>query len=187
MGRGVSPALVLVGLLVVVAVVYLLTRDNKEGMRGIAGSIEATATGAWSPAKPRPYFQGMPPSLAVENKYHELIQKECGPDGYDSYDCRQKVYYKTLKEGTYDKGDLICARYKSDEDKYYKCLDGIYSNYLYMDHWAGPDRGCLCPDGSTGALQQPDGSCFCGPHRVMEDRRPLDQRGLPVDRVFGRA
>jgi len=71
------------------------------------------------PSHQGPWFQGMPPSLRVENNYHRCIQANGGD--YGNYELRQKCYIQTLKDGTYDKADLMCWNHKDNEDEYFKC------------------------------------------------------------------
>ena len=104
-------------------------------------------------------------------------------------ECGQKAYIKTVKGGTTDKADLICLKYKGDEDTYYKCLDGVYGNYIWMDRFTGASP-CLCPSkdmpgqgqGALGA----DGKCWCGKTRPLKQRWQLDQNGEVVDRLHAR-
>lgn len=131
------------------------------------------------------YFQGMPPSLRVENDYHGYMlspkdEGGCGGD-YGNFECRQKAYLKAMKAGSTDKADLICYRHRNNEDDYYACLDSVYGNYIWMDRFAGVDT-CVCPDGGTGT-RDPDGSCFCPEDRPLHDRRLVDRNDEIVDRV----
>jgi len=125
------------------------------------------------PSHQGPWFQGMPPSLTVENDYHSCIL-ESGGD-YGNYELRQKCYVKTLKNGTYDKADLMCWRHRHNEDDYYKCLDTIYGNLLWADRFAGI-KPCICPDGSQGASTSSD-ECSCPPYRPLHDRKMVNEYG----------
>lgn len=127
------------------------------------------------PSHQGPWFEGMPPSLKVERTYHDYVKEDCGGD-YGNYECKQKAYIKTLKDGTFDKADLICWAYRNNEDDYYKCLDGVYGNYIWMDRFTGAGP-CHCPDGiqSGQGASRADGSCFCPPPRPLHDRRMLDE------------
>jgi hypothetical protein len=132
------------------------------------------------PSHQGPWFQNLPPSLRVENNYHSCIQENGGD--YGNYELRQKCYVKTLKDGTYDKADLMCWRHKDNEDDYYACLDFIYAG---GNNWM--DRGtssgfCVCEDGSKGILEA-DGTCFCPRYRPMHDRRMVDENDEIVDRL----
>ena len=123
------------------------------------------------PSHQGPWFQGMPPSLRVENDYHSCILEHGGD--YGNYELRQKCYIKTLKNGTYDKADLMCWRHRHDENDYYKCLDSIYANLLWLDRFSGI-KPCLCPDGSEGSSTSDD-ECFCPSPRPLHDRREVNQ------------
>ena len=133
-------------------------------------------SGGFLPSHQGPYFEGMPPSLHVENRYHNNMQEYCCGN-YENYKCRQKSYLMAMKDGTTDKADLMCHRFRHDEDKYYECLDGIYGNYLWMDRFTGV-QPCRCPDGSQGASGEY--GCFCPAPRALEDRRPTDAFDRPV-------
>lgn len=132
------------------------------------------------PSHQGPYFQGLKPSIPVENRYHANIHSMCGGD-YGNYKCRQAAYLKALKNGTTDKADLICQQHQGDEQKYYECLDGVYGDYKWMDRFVGTDP-CLCPGRKTGATAI-DGSCHCGLERPQHDRRPLDEFNNVVTRL----
>jgi hypothetical protein len=127
------------------------------------------------PSRQGPWFQGMPPSLRVENDYHSCILENGGD--YGNYELRQKCYTKTLKNGTFDKADLMCWRHRHNEDDYYKCLDSIYGNLLWVDRFAGL-KPCICPDGRQGASTSED-ECFCPEYRPLHDRREFNQFDQP--------
>lgn len=132
------------------------------------------------PSHQGPWFQNLSPSLRVENRYHQCILENGGD--YGNYELRQKCYIKTLKDGTNDKADLLCWRYRNDEDQYYNCLDYIYGG---GNNWM--DRGtsigfCRCEDGSKGVLEQ-SGACFCPEYRPLNDRRMVDENDDIVDRL----
>jgi hypothetical protein len=154
------------------------------------------------------YFQGMPPSLKVENDYHSqmLAPKEIGgcEGDYGNFECAQKSYLKAMKAGTTDKADLICHNYNpdagGDEDSFYKCLDSVYGNNRWMDRSVGTDS-CMCQndDGTTevGTLTDFGTStttssstggagvgCFCPKARPLHDRRPVDINHNLIDRVY---
>jgi len=133
------------------------------------------------PSHQGPHFEGLPPSLRVENDYHRCIQEIAGGD-YGNYEARQKCYIKTMKNGTFDKADLICWRHRNDEDAYYACLDSVYGNYLWMDRWAGV-KPCRCEDGSTGVSNEKD-ECVCPSYRPLHDRRMTDGEDRIVGRVW---
>ena len=119
---------IVVAAIVASAIAYyiMVYRKKKEGM-----SLGESHT--FNPKEEETYyFQGMPPSLKVENNYHKYMKEMC-KGNYNDLKCRQKAYLKTMKDGTYDKVDLMCAAYKNDEDKYYECLDSTYGNNLWMD------------------------------------------------------
>lgn len=187
MARGSSMTLVLGLLVAVLIVVFLVGLGRGPKNEGLDSTTfpkldeqdlpDQGVKHGFLPSKQFPYFQGMPPSLKVENSYHRYVADECDGD-YGNYECRQKAYIKTMKDGTFDKADLICHNYKDDEDRYYACLDSVYGNYIWMDRNTGTDP-CACPDGSQGASAA-DGSCYCPPARPLNDRRPLDADGEPV-------
>src|SRR5437868_7754889 len=132
------------------------------------------------PSHQGPWFQNLPPSLRVENAYHSCIQENGGD--YGDYELRQKCYIKTLKDGTHDKADLMCWRYRHDENLYYRCLDSVYGG---GNNWM--DRGtstgfCWCEDGAKGVLKA-DGSCFCPSYRPLHDRREVDENDEIVYRM----
>jgi len=134
------------------------------------------------------YFQGMPPSLKIENDYHKKMistSDEGGCDGdYGNFECRQKSYLKAMKNGSTDKADLICYRHRNNEDEYYACLDAVYGNYLWMDRYVGTDScKCFGPPSFTGT-KMADGSCFCPSDRPLHDRRPVDSNDDIVNRVL---
>ena len=131
------------------------------------------------PSHQGPWFQGMPPSLRVENNYHRCIQANGGD--YGNYELRQKCYIQTLKDGTYDKADLMCWNHKDNEDEYFKCLDFVYGGgNNWMDR--GSSSFCTCPDGKPGAGTA-SGECFCPSHRPMHDRREVDENDEIVYRM----
>jgi hypothetical protein len=140
------------------------------------------------PAYQGPHFQGMPPSLKVENDYHAIMLSDCNGD-YGDFRCRQKAYIKAMKAGTTDKADLICWRHRDNEDDFYDCMDGVYGNYVWADRYTGPDGGCVCPNskpGTVGTLTADDMGnkfCFCPEYRPLHDRQPVDRNDDIVDRV----
>lgn len=177
---------ILVGVIILVAVVLLLMKygKNREGMESIAKigpDPNVSYKSGFLPSKQGLFFQNLGPSLPVENRYHACISEDCGGD-YGEYSCRQKCYLKTLKNGTLDKADLMCWTKKDNEDEYYKCLDGIYGNYIWADRFCGA-APCLCPGGGQGASTD-DGRCHCPPKRPLNDRRPLDNENRVVDRLI---
>ncbi len=142
------------------------------------------------PAYQGPYFQGMPPSVQVENAYHSGVldpsPSGCSGD-YGNFECLQKQYYKAVKGGATDKADLICYSKRHNENEYYQCLDGVYGNYVWGDRPTGTDS-CVCWDAETqsnytGTVTSSEGDCFCPGPRPMHDRRPVDQNDDIVDRV----
>lgn len=130
------------------------------------------------PEAPVYYYQNMPPSLRVENQYHECAINECG-GVYNDYECLQKCYIKTMKDGTNDILDRVCEQYKDDEGKYYSCLDANYANYIWMDRETGIGS-CLCPDGSVGPFMSDGVTCSCIPKIPLSDRRMRDAEGRPA-------
>ena len=138
------------------------------------------ASQGFLPSRQAPIFQNLPPSTRIENAYHKYIQDDCGGD-YSNYECRQKAYVKTMKDGTFDKADLICYNRRHNENDYYACLDSVYGNYLWADRYVGTEP-CTCPDGSMGPRAS-DWSCSCTKHRPLVDRRPVDADGNIVKRV----
>lgn len=125
------------------------------------------------PSHQGPWFEGMPPSLRVENDYHACILQSGGD--YGNYELRQKCYIKTLKNGTYDRVDLMCWNYRHDEDQYYRCLDSIYGNLTWIDRFSGL-KPCICPDGSSGSSTIDD-QCSCPEYRPLNDRRMVNEYG----------
>lgn len=180
-----SKTLVII-ILVLAGLLVLRTMVTRENLVPIQDDI--TSKAGFLPSHQGPYFQGLPPTLDMENTYHTLIHDDCAGD-YSNLECRQKAYIKTVKGGTTDKADLICLKYKGDEDTYYKCLDGVYGNYIWMDRFTGASP-CLCPSkdmpgqgqGALGA----DGKCWCGKTRPLKQRWQLDQNGEVVDRLHAR-
>jgi hypothetical protein len=170
--------IIVVGVIAGTAIaIWLWRRSSKQNF--IPATYKDYKSG-FLPSHQGPYFQNMPPSLKVENTYHQYIANECGGD-YGNYECRQKAYLKTMKDGTFDKADLICQRYKNDEDAYYGCLDGVYGNYLWMDRDVGTEA-CACPGGRTGVYRA-NGECFCPSERPLHDRRPVDENDQIVNRL----
>lgn len=150
-------------------------RDNFAGQ-------ELNYKPGFLPAYQGLYFQGMPPSLKVENDYHSLMLNECDGD-YGNFECRQKSYLKAMKAGSTDKADLICGRKRGNEDEYYACLDAVYGNYLWMDRQVGTDScKCFGDPSYTGTIMT-DGSCFCPSRRPLNDRRPVDSEHQVIDRI----
>jgi hypothetical protein len=144
------------------------------------------------PSHQGPHFEGMPPSLKVENDYHSLMigpdtQGGCNGD-YGNFECRQKSYIKAMKAGTTDKADLICYRHHpsrgGDENQYYACLDAVYGNYQWMDRFVGVGScSCVGPEGQYTGTFNADGSCFCPSDRPLHDRRLVDSQDQIVTRV----
>lgn len=130
------------------------------------------------------FFQGTSPTMRVENDYHRYIKEDCGGN-YQDYKCRQKAYIKAMKNGTFDRTDLICSRYEDDEDKYYQCLDAVYGDYKWMDRFTGA-APCKCPGLLGQGASGPDG-CFCPTGRTLRDRRPTDEYHQPVEYVYTNA
>lgn len=188
--------IIAVAVCIALLILLLMMRSKKEGLMIDVSNLPKTKSGkpifpsrdptyksGYLPSKQNPYplyFQNLQPSLTTENTYHNLISRECDGD-YGDFECRQKSYIKTLKGDTTDKADLLCWRYRHDEDKYYGCLDSIYGDYLWNDRFSGASP-CLCEDGTQGALSA-YGSCDCPPKRPLHDRRPLDQNYEVVDRL----
>jgi len=178
---------VLIGLVVLVLLLILRTMVTKENLVPIQD--EVTDKRGFLPSHQGPYFQNLPPTLDMENTYHTLIHDDCNGD-YSNLECRQKAYIKTVKGNSTDKADLICDQYRNDEDRYYKCLDGVYGNYIWMDRFTGVSP-CRCnspqlPDRGQGALAS-DGSCYCGKNRPLKQRYGYDQNGIVIDRLNGEA
>lgn len=157
--------------------IYTLKKKEKFESRHSQGSMGVQNTN-YSFKQPL-YFEGMPPSLKVENTYHNQMLapvENGGCDGdYTNIECRQKAYIKTMKDGTTDKADLICYRHRDNEDEYYACLDAVYGNYLWMDRGLGTDScKCFGPPSYSGTKMH-DGSCFCPSKRELKDRRMVDE------------
>jgi len=127
------------------------------------------------------YYQNLPPSLHVENNYHTCMLTDCNAD-YENYECRQKCYIKTMKDGTMDKADLICYKYRDSEEAYYECLDSVYGNYIWLDRNTGPDS-CPCPPGPdggsrTGYYDPVTLRCICrDKHAPLYNREPRNRFG----------
>lgn len=130
------------------------------------------------------YYQNLPPSLHVENNYHRCVIGECQGD-YENYECRQKCYLKTMKDGTFDRADLICYNegLKGD-DAYYQCLDSVYGNYIWMDRNTGVGS-CKCPNGTTSYRDQHTQECICRDHPPLKYRTPMNEFGetLPYGKM----
>jgi len=178
-----SSKVVMIALAVAIVCLMLKATVTKESLVPIQDEI--TSKTGFLPSHQGPYFQGLPPTLDMENTYHTLIHDDCNGD-YANLECRQKAYIKTVKGGSVDKADLICLKYKKDEDAYYKCLDGVYGNYIWMDRFTGA-QPCVCnskefPGQGQGALGA-NGKCWCGVKRPLTQRWQLDQNGEIVDRL----
>ncbi len=172
---------------VATAITIALIMRNKQKFVNLSDdpSFQLGFKPGFLPSHQGPYFQGMPPSLKVENDYHSLMLDECKGD-YGNFECRQKSYLKAMKAGTTDKADLICSAYADNEDRYYQCLDGVYGNYQWADRYVGVDGPCLCENGATGSLTGDtlgNISCFCPSDRDLHDRRPVDINDEIVDRI----
>lgn len=121
------------------------------------------------------YFQNLPPTLALEDRYHICAIKECGGD-YENVECLQRCYVLSMKNGTSDRADLICHNEKHDLAKYVDCMDGVYSNYKNLDRSTGI-TSCPCPDGTTSYIGK-GGGCVCrGENYPLKVRLPTDESG----------
>lgn len=179
----INSTLIIIVALVILGIVLLTKLPTKYENLSLAesnASVEENIKHGFLPSRQGPYFEGMTPSLRVENNYHRYIAEDCGGDYYN-LECRQRAYIKTMKDGTFDRTDLICDRYKNDEKKYYKCLDTMYANLLWMDRFVGLEP-CLCADGAKG-VSRADMSCFCPLPRPLKDRRPVDEVGDIVMKI----
>lgn len=165
------PAIWIILGVVVLLVVYSRYNSDSNNTISFKGPVSTEYKPGFLPSHQGPWFQGMPPSLRVENSYHQCIH-ESGGD-YGDYGQRQRCYIKTLKDGTYDKADLMCWRHRHDEKAYYNCLDGIYGQLLWADRFAGI-KPCLCEDGSVGSSTSDD-RCFCPTPRPLHDRSEVNQ------------
>ena len=173
---------ILVAFLLVAAAIVWMCMSKGSNERYDRIPIEAvTPKGLPSVLKDKQFFSGTSPSLRVERDYHQLIHDECGGN-YQDYKCRQKAYLKALKNGTYDRADLICSRYDNDEDAYYRCLDGVYGQYMWMDRFSGT-QPCKCP-GLLGQGASTLDTCFCPTGRDLRDRRPTDNQHRLVEKVL---
>lgn len=177
--------IVLIFAAVVIGVIIWASDYSKQNFSSAAQDISSLPAAelnykpGFLPSHQGPWFQNLPPSLRVENNYHSCIQENGGD--YGNYELRQKCYIKTLKDGTYDKADLMCWQHKDNEEEYYKCLDFIYGGgNSWMDR--GSSSFCLCPDGTPGAGAA-DGSCFCPSYRPMNDRRMVDENDEIISRL----
>lgn len=192
MGVSVSKNYILCGSIAVVLsitffiVLWKRKKDEKFVSIATEEGLKMNYKPGFLPSHQGPYFQGMPPSLKVENDYHTNMLNNCQGD-YGNFECRQKSYLKAMKAGTTDRADLICYKYRHNEDDYYRCLDGVYGNYLWSDRYVGTDRACDCPDGMNGTLTTDElGNldCFCPDPRPLHDREPVDHNNELVDRVL---
>jgi hypothetical protein len=181
---------ILAAVIIIAAVLLLLKRcssGTKENMIPITQQV--TEKRGFLPSHQGPWFQNLPPSTKMENDYHTYIHNDCNGD-YANLECRQKAYIKAVKAGTTDLKDLLCWRMHPDqggtEDLYYKCLDGVYGNYIWMDRFTGASP-CLCNNGEFPGQGQgagaADGSCYCPKHRPLAQRWALDENGQVVDRI----
>jgi len=178
---------IVLGIVIIVIVVISTNKPHNEGLvlspqvdRTLQVAEELHYKPGFLPSHQGPWFQNLPPSLRVENNYHSCIQAEGGD--YGNYELRQKCYVKTLKDGTYDKADLMCWNHRNNEENYFRCLDFIYSGgNSWMDR--GSSSFCLCPDGITPGAGKADGSCFCPSQRPMNDRREVDENDQIIDRI----
>jgi hypothetical protein len=182
--------LIIVGAIVVIGIIFCVIRSPRERLSSMDAPVEGKMTldqakalhykPGFLPSHQGPWFEGLPPSLRVENNYHNCISENGGD--YGNYEMRQRCYVKTMKDGTFDKADLMCWRHRDNQDDYENCLDFIYSG---GNNWM--DRGtstgfCLCDNGEKGVLKA-DGSCFCPSYRPMNDRRMVDENDEIVDRL----
>lgn len=172
-----------------VLVFLLLTKSLRVKENMVPITQQVTEKRGFLPSKQGPYFENLPPSTKMENDYHVGIAEDCNGN-YADLECRQKAYIKAVKAGTTDIKDLLCWRMHPDqggtEDSYYKCLDGVYGDYHWMNRDTGVDP-CLCENGEfpgqgQGAYAE-DGSCYCPPKRPMSQRWPLDQYNNVVSRI----
>lgn len=180
----------LICILVLLVAGFLLLRrcGSKEHLVPI--TQEVTENPGFLPSHQGPWFQNLPPSTTMENDYHAAMSQDC-KGNYADLVCRQKAYIKAVKAGSTDLKDLLCWRFRpgapgGSEDLYYKCLDGVYGNYTWMNRFTGTDP-CLCANGEfpgqgQGAYAE-DGSCYCPNMRPMKQRWPLDQDGNVVSRI----
>lgn len=169
----------------IAAVVFLFLRyRSKENLVPIT-QVE-TERKRWFPFQKPYWFQNLLPTLDIEQAYHAHVQEDCGGD-YSKLRCLQKAYLKAIKGDTTDKADLMCSRFKNDEDKYYDCLDGIYGDRRWMDRYTGTEP-CHCsngefPDQGQGASSADPEKCYCPDMRPQSERWGLDQYGNVVDRL----
>lgn len=120
------------------------------------------------------YFQNLPPSLDLENRYHTCIVDNCGAD-YNNAECLQRCYILSMKNGTTDKADLICFDKKDNAADYLDCMDGVYHNYKNLDRSMGVST-CKCPNGSTSYMSS-EGVCVCHETKPLNVRFPTDKHG----------
>ena len=182
-----SSGWIVLGALVVLTCLFLFKQrsgfqrmDPQEMIvNGVKIPVSTEYRPGFLPSRQGPWFQGMPPSLRVENDYHSCILENGGD--YGNYELRQKCYIKTLKDGTYDKVDLMCWRHRHNEDDYYKCLAGYYGQLTWADRFVGL-KPCVCPDGNQGSSTAED-DCFCPSYRPLHDRREVNQYDQIVPKV----
>lgn len=189
MSKGYEKLIILVVLLFAGFMILRKWSGTKEHMVPI--TQEVTSKRGFLPSKQGPWFQNLPPSTLMENDYHKNMHNDCNGN-YADLECRQKSYIKAVKAGTTDLKDLMCWRFRpgapgGSEDKYYKCLDGAYGNYIWMDRFTGT-APCLCENGEfpgqgQGASGPDPESCYCPKHRPQVQRWPLDQDGKVVSRI----
>lgn len=172
--------------IIVVFLVILLTifvvkcsADIKYGCKGtesyLPGSLkEITYDPMKSYGFPY-YFQNLPPSLNLENRYHSCVGELCGGD-YQNAECLERCYILSMKNSTTDKADLICFDKKRDLADYLDCLDGVYHNYKNLDRSVGIGM-CKCLDGTTSYVDTKLG-CVCHPKLYPQSvRYPQDRFG----------
>jgi hypothetical protein len=174
--------LIIGGVVLVVVIGIMIFSGRREGMK-ILKPVSSEYKPGFLPSRQGPYMQGMPPSLRVENDYHGCIMENGGD--YGDYFLRQKCYVKTLKNGTFDKADLMCWNERHDEDAYYACLDNVYGNVMWADRFVGL-KPCLCADGSEGSSNAND-ECVCpDPIRPLHDRREVNEFNQILDTPYQR-
>lgn len=176
-------------LAVILVAGFLILRSMVTVENLVPITQEVTSKAGFLPSKQGPWFQNLPPSTKMENDYHTHVANDCSGD-YANLECRQKAYIKAVKAGTTDLKDLLCWRMRpgapgGSEEKYYKCLDGVYGNYIWMDRFTGT-APCLCPNGEfpgQGQGASDAEGCYCPKRRPLVQRWALDQDEQVVSRI----
>jgi hypothetical protein len=172
-----------IGVLLLLFFLFPKCGGQKENMEIVD---EKTQRQRYFPSLKPYWFQNLRPTLNIEQAYHKAVQEDCTGD-YGNLECLQKAYIKAIKGDTTDKADLMCSRFKHDENKYYDCLDGIYGDRKWMSRFTGT-QPCHCdngefPDQGQGASSAHPAKCYCPEKRPLSERWGLDQYGNVINRL----